>query len=221
MNRSLRGPRAWLALALLAGTPAVAAAQTAVISGRVTSEQGQPLQGANVYITELSLSVGTNATGNYTLTVPAARVSNQSVMLRVRSVGFAPQSRQITIRAGTLADQNFTMRPDVTRLSEVVVTGVSAETEAIKVPFAVARVDTSQMPVVGGNAVAQLQGKIAGANIVSASGRPGAAPAVVLRGPTSINASGRGQGPLYIGDGVLLQGATPDLNPTTSRTSRS
>jgi TonB-linked SusC/RagA family outer membrane protein len=69
------------------------------------------------------------------------------------------------------------------------------------------------MPVVGGNAVAQLQGKIAGANVVSASGRPGDAPAVVLRGPSSINASGRSQGPMYIVDGVVLNGATPDLNP--------
>ena len=212
MMRSLLGPRALFALALLAASATQAAAQNAVITGRVTSDQGQPLQGANVFITELSLSVGTNQTGNYTITVPAARVSGQSVMLRVRSVGFTPQSRSITIRAGNQT-ADFTLRPDVTRLSEVVVTGVSAATEQIKVPFAVARVDTTQMPVIGGNAVSQLQGKIAGANIVSASGRPGAAPAVVLRGPTSINASGRGQGPLYIVDGVLLNGATPDLNP--------
>jgi TonB-linked SusC/RagA family outer membrane protein len=212
MMRSLLGPRALFALALLAGSATQAAAQNAVINGRVTSEQGQPLQGANVFITELSLSVGTNQTGNYTITVPAARVSGQTVMLRVRSVGFTPQSRSVTIRAGAQT-ADFTLRPDVTRLSEVVVTGVSAATEQIKVPFAVARVDTSQMPVTGGNAVAQLQGKIAGANIVSGSGRPGAAPAVVLRGPTSINALGRSQGPLYIVDGVVLQGATPDLNP--------
>jgi len=212
MMRSLLGPRALFALALLAASATQAAAQNAVITGRVTSDQGQPLQGANVFITELSLSVGTNQTGNYTITVPAARVSGQSVMLRVRSVGFTPQSRSITIRAGNQT-ADFTLRPDVTRLSEVVVTGVSAATEQIKVPFAVARVDTAQMPVAGASVAQQLQGKIAGANIVQASGRPGAAPAVVLRGPTSINASGRGQGPLYIVDGVLLNGATPDLNP--------
>ena len=213
MMRSLRGPQTLFVLALLAGGAAQAQAQNAVITGRVTSEQGQPLQGANVYITELNLSVGTNATGNYTITVPAARVSGQSVMLRARSVGFTPQSRQITIRAGAQT-VDFSMRPDVTRLSEVVVTGVAAATEQIKVPFAVARVDTSDMPVTGGNAVAQLQGKIPGANIVSASGRPGDAPSVVLRGPASINASGRSQGPLYIVDGVILQGGTPDLNPS-------
>ena len=210
-GRRLR--RALLCGAATLLAPAAALAQNAVLSGRVVSEQGQPLQGANVYVTELGISVGTNQTGAFTLTVPAARVSNQSVMLRVRSVGFTPQSRQVTIRPGAQSGLDFTLRTDVTRLSEVVVTGVSAETEAIKVPFAVARVDTTQMPVVGGNAVSQLQGKIAGANIVAASGRPGAAPSVVLRGASSINAVNRGQGPLYIVDGVLLQGSTPDLNP--------
>lgn len=212
MLRTLRGPRGWLTLALLAAGAAQAQAQNAVITGRVTSEQGQPLQGANVYITELNISQGTNQTGNYTITIPAARVSGQTVMLRVRSVGFVPESREITVQAGNQTI-DFALRPDVTRLSEVVVTGVSQATEQIKVPFAVARVDTSQMPVAGTNPVSQLQGKIAGANVVSASGRPGSAPAVVLRGPTSINASGRGQGPLYIVDGVLLNGPAPDLNP--------
>lgn len=201
-----------MALALLAGGTAQAQAQNAVINGRVTSEQGQPLTGANVYITELNISVGTNQTGNYTITVPAARVSGQSVVLRVRSVGFTPMQRNITLTAGTHTE-NFALRPDVTRLSEVIVTGVSAATEAIKVPFAVTQVNEAMMPVKGTNPISQLQGKVPGANIISASGRPGAAPAVVLRGPGSINATNRGQGPLYIVDGVLLQGALPDLNP--------
>src|SRR5690606_17333522 len=127
--------------------------------------------------------------GNYSITIPAARVSNQTVVLRVRSVGFTPQQREITVSSGS-QEQHFELRPDVTRLSDVVVTGVSQATEAIKVPFAVTRVDTSMMPVAGTNPIAQLQGKIPGANIVSGSGRPGASPAVVLRGPGSINATG-------------------------------
>jgi TonB-linked SusC/RagA family outer membrane protein len=42
-------------------------------------------------------------------------------------------------------------------------------------------------------------------------GRPGAAPAIVLRGVNSLNATNRSQGPLYIVDGVLLNGSVPDL----------
>jgi len=210
MSHTLRRPYLLAAILALAGA-AQAQAQNAVISGTVSSEQGQPLLGANVYITEMNISVGTNQQGQYTVTIPAARVNGQQATLRVRSVGFTPQHQAITVSAGNQT-VNFTLKADVTRLGEVVVTGVSAATEAIKVPFAVARVDSAQMPVVGANPISQLQGKIPGANIVSASGRPGAAPAVVLRGAGSINATDRDVGPLYIIDGVLLQGDLPDLN---------
>src|SRR5881628_2602707 len=61
---------AWFAIV----TPgqAQAQAQNAVISGKVVSEFGQTVEGANVFIAEMAISVGTNAQGNYTITVPAA-----------------------------------------------------------------------------------------------------------------------------------------------------
>ena len=55
------------ALALSSGS---ALAQQAVITGRVTGEQGQPLAAANVYITEMSISVGANDDGTYEI-IPA------------------------------------------------------------------------------------------------------------------------------------------------------
>ena len=73
---------------LLAVPAAVAQAQNTVITGKVTTEFSQPLEGANVYITELAISIGTNAQGVYSITIPAARVSGQQVVLRVRSFGF-------------------------------------------------------------------------------------------------------------------------------------
>jgi TonB-linked SusC/RagA family outer membrane protein len=199
-------------LSIVGASPAWAQGQSAVITGRVLTSQGQPLQGANVFITEMNISVGSNAAGRYTITIPGQRVLGQQATLRLRSIGYKPVARPITVTAGSQT-VDFTLTEDVNRLDEVVVTGVAAGTAARNVPFAVARIDSAQMPVLGSNAVQQLQGKVAGANITQASGRPGAAPAVVLRGPTSINASGRNQGPLYIVDGILLQGSTPDLNP--------
>ncbi|MCU0625343.1 MAG: SusC/RagA family TonB-linked outer membrane protein, partial [Gemmatimonadaceae bacterium] len=181
-----------------------AVAQNAVISGRVASDQGRPLAGANVFITELGLSVGTNEGGNYTITVPGARVRGQTVVLRARAIGQKPDAKSIVLRPGAIR-QDFVLAQDVNRLSQVVVTGVTGATEQIKVPFSVARVDEKDMPVAGVNPLTQLQGKVPGASIVSNSGRPGAQPAVLLRAPTSINASGRGQDPLYIVDGVSVE----------------
>src|ERR687888_792699 len=78
------------ATAALAGTlvgllavTGVARAQNAVITGQVTSEVGEPLEGANVFITEMNIAAGTNAAGRYTIAVPAARAAGQSVTLRV------------------------------------------------------------------------------------------------------------------------------------------
>lgn len=204
-------PKVTAVLTLLAVTAALAKAQNATIQGKVTSDQGRPIEGANILITEMNVSVGTNAAGNFTITIPGARVRGQSVVLRARSIGQKPDAKPIVLRPGVIT-QNFVLQADVNRLSQVVVTGVTGATEQTKVTFSLARVDSSDMPVSGVNPLTQLQGKVAGAAIVSASGRPGAQPAVLLRGPTSINATGRGQDPLYIVDGVILTGPLPDLN---------
>src|SRR5438876_12371153 len=47
--------------------PAFAQDQAAVITGRVLSDQGQPVAGANVLISELNISVLTNQSGAYTI----------------------------------------------------------------------------------------------------------------------------------------------------------
>jgi TonB-dependent SusC/RagA subfamily outer membrane receptor len=193
--------------------PGWARAQEAVITGRVVSDRGgQAVVGASVAIPELGVGVITNAVGNYTLTVPAARVRGQSVTVIARYIGFVAQRRTVALTAGRQA-QAFTLVTDANRLTEVVVTGVATGTEQVRTPFTVQRIDSSQTPVVGTSAISQLQGKVPGANIVAASGRPGAAPSVLMRGPTSINASGRTQQPLYIVDGILLNGTIADINP--------
>src|SRR5512135_2052554 len=75
---------------LIAVPAARAQTQSAVITGKVTSEAGQPIDQANVYMNELSISVATNAQGVYTITIPAVRVQGQAVNLRVRAIGYQP-----------------------------------------------------------------------------------------------------------------------------------
>ena len=201
------------ALALFVAGAKSAQAQDAVVRGTITSDRGEPIAGANVVIDELRVGVVSNATGQYTLSVPGARVRGQPVVVRVRAIGFKPNSKAITLTSGEQV-VDLALGYDVNLLEAIVVTGTQEATEAVKVPFTVNRVDASQLPVPASNPLTQLQGKVPGANIVSASGRPGSQPAVLLRGPTSINASGRGQDPLYIVDGVIINGNLADLNPS-------
>lgn len=199
-------------LALLLAGPRIVQAQDAVIRGTITSDRGEPVVGANVLVEELRMGVLTNAQGQYTVLVPGARVRGQQVVLRVRAIGFKPNSKAITLTSGEQA-VDLVLGYDVNLLEAIVVTGTQEATEAVKVPFSVSRVDAAQLPVPGSNPLTALQGKVPGANIVSASGRPGAQASVLLDGPKMINASGRGQDPLYIVDGIIINGGLPDLNP--------
>jgi TonB-linked SusC/RagA family outer membrane protein len=199
-----------LLVALLAAAPV--AAQDAIIRGTVTSDRGEVVQVASVQIPELNVQTLTGANGQYSILIPAARVRGQTVALRIRSIGHKPSTKSVVLNAGEQTI-DFTLATDVNMLDAIIVTGVQEATEAAKVPFGVTRVDAGNLPVAASDPIRQLQGKI-GANIVSASGRPGAQPSVLLRGPTMLNAQGRSQDPLYIVDGVVIAGGLPEINPS-------
>ena len=59
--------------------------------------------------------------------------------IKVRAISYTPDTRLIRLTAGTQT-QDFSLKADVNRLSEVVVTGVVGEAvERSKVPFAIGR----------------------------------------------------------------------------------
>ena len=214
MRRSVLGMLCLVAgLAAVAAVPRSAEAQNAVIRGTVKADNGDPVVGANVYILEASASVPTNERGVFTLNVPGDRVRGQSWQLRVRAIGYRPSSHAVILAAGEQT-VDFTLAADINRLDEIVVTGVMEGTEKARVPFAVSAVDMADVPITPVDPIRMLAGRVPGANVTSGSGRPGSSAAVILRGPTSINATGRSQGPLYIVDGIIINGALPDLNPS-------
>src|ERR1700694_1064165 len=114
----------------------VAHGQGAVITGKVTSEQGREVEGANVSIPELNISVGTNAAGNYTISIPAARLSGGPATLRVRAIGFIPRSSLIALSEGPRT-ANFALAQDINKLEAVITTGVTGATAQRNLPFAV------------------------------------------------------------------------------------
>ena len=192
-----------VAFAMLAVSGFAKAQAQVVISGTVTSEQGQKLANANVYINELNVSVATDAVGHYTVTLTPARLRGAtSITVRARAIGFTPTSKITTATSQTI---DFKLRQDINRLSEVVVAGVTAGTEQKKLAFNITRVDAADLTKTAAtDPLAALEGKVPGANITSASGRPGAPPAILLRAPTSIATQGRGTAPLYVVDGIIL-----------------
>jgi hypothetical protein len=166
MFHPLRAIARAMAALVLAATVTEAQQQTAVITGKVTSEGGQPLAMANVFITELTLSVATNDAGVYTITVPAARATGQTVVLRARAIGYQPGSQNVTLRVGSQT-ADFALKRDINRLSEVTVTGSLEGTERAKVPFAIGRVTAEDLPVPSLDPMRTLAGKVPGLRVAA------------------------------------------------------
>jgi iron complex outermembrane recepter protein len=93
-------------MGLLISLPAYA--QDAVLTGRVTHEDGPPIANATVSIAELGVSATTDASGRYTLTVPAQAVKGQTVEVRVVAPGLQSKTAKVTLTAGTLT-QDFAL----------------------------------------------------------------------------------------------------------------
>jgi TonB-linked SusC/RagA family outer membrane protein len=195
---------AWLAV----GAAPLAAQNTAVITGRVVSERGDPLGGATVVVNNTNFGATTAPNGTYTITITSAAARGQTATVTARFLGYKPAVRQVQINLGT-QEQNFTLELDPLRLDELVVTGVSEATSTKKLAFSVGKVTEAQLQEVPGTSALQaLQGKVSGVRIVANTGEPGAAPNIKLRGATSI--SGR-QDPLIIVDGTITRATLADI----------
>lgn len=206
--------RAWLLLAAAVPFLGISAAEAAAqnsgtIRGTVVQvPSGQPLVAAQVQVVGTQRGTITGRDGTFQIqNVPAGQVD-----VRVVSIGFSTSTQTVTVVAGQTLTVDFELRQSILDVDEIVVTGVAGETQRGRLPFTVDRLTQAALPVPATNAAAMIQGKVAGAIVTTPSGRPGSAPSILLRGPTSINASGRSQEPLYIVDGVILSASVVDID---------
>nr|MBA3727360.1 TonB-dependent receptor [Armatimonadota bacterium] len=199
----LRRVLSLLALALLA-LPALAVGQGAgIIRGRISdAATGAPLVGVQVRVEGTTLGAQTAADGTYTITgAPAG-----SRALSTRRLGYGPQRAAVTIPASGDVTQDFALGKVAATLNEVVVTalGQTAQQRSL---------GTAQQSVRGEaiaetqreNFVNALQGRVAGVDVTSTSGVPGASSSITIRGISSISSSNQ---PLMIVDGLPMDNRT-------------
>lgn len=103
-----------------------------VIAGRVTdAKTSKPISGASVSIGAVSdRGVTTGEDGSYRLT----GVANGTHTVTVRIIGYAKQSRQVTVAEGTTMSADFRLEPSASVLDQVVVTGSITAVEKRSVP---------------------------------------------------------------------------------------
>ena len=214
IQRMLARPAALLLLCVLFTLTAFS--QTKTITGKILDDKGAPIQGATVTVKGSKAGASTGADGTFRITVAATGKT-----LVVSSVGFA----QKEISIGDQTDISVSLVAAQTNLNEVVVIGYgTARSKTLTGSFAtVSAKNFNTIPSATPDQL--LQGKVAGLEITVASGQPGSATQVKIRGNNSIRS---GTDPLYVVDGVPLDGRSarptfglsglgnsPDANPLT------
>ena len=135
----------------------------------------------------------TDTNGKYSIEVPV------SATLVFSYIGYVEQE----LKVGNKRVINVTLTEDSELLDEVVVVGYGYQRKS-DVATSVASVKTDEMKSFpAGNVGDMLRGRVAGVNVTSASGRPGSAPEITIRGNRSISAQNT---PLYVIDGSVSDG---------------
>ncbi len=174
-------------------------AQASVIKGKVTDASGIGLPGVSILVEGTTQGTVTDVDGNYSITVS----SDQDILV-FSFLGFISEKRAV----GNNSQINVELAEDLQELSEVVVVGYG-ETNRRDLTGSVGSAPLSEMSKAPAGSVDQaLQGRIAGVQVTTSSGRPGTAADIRIRGASSITGS---SAPLWVVDGFIL----PDFDPTT------
>ena len=189
-------------LSALIALPALLAAQQPVtITGKVTSDAGQPLGQVEVAIPTMGLGGLTKEDGRYALVIPGARVSGQTVTLTARRLGYKSQSAQVTLASGGVT-HDFTLASNPLQLGEVVVTGAGTSAQTNALGNVRNHVDADVVQRAGEvNVVQGLAAKAPNVTVIQQSGDPGAGSFINIRGVNSILGPNQ---PLLVIDGVPM-----------------
>ena len=165
-------------------------AQQIAVKGIVTDTAGEPVIGANVLVKGTTNGTITDFDGNFQLS------ANKGDIIVISFIGFTAQELPATAEL-----MNVVLKDDSEMLSEVVVIGYGvAKKNDLTGSVTAMKPDEMNKGLVT-NAQDMMQGKIAGVNVTSASGTPGAGAQIRIRGGSSLNAS---NDPLIVIDGLAM-----------------
>ncbi|MGB5377236.1 SusC/RagA family TonB-linked outer membrane protein [Muriicola sp.] len=192
----------WMLTPLLVLCMSFSFSQEKTISGVVTDQNGLPLPGVAVLVEGTTNGTQTDFDGNYSVNARVGQV------LRYSYLG----QKTVTRTVGAASTVNVQMEDDAQALQEVVVQGYRNSTkEKSSIASVTINADETIQNRPNASFVQTLSGQVAGLNITTNSGQPGASSNVNLRGVTSINGNTQ---PLYIIDGVPVdQDNFRSLNP--------
>ena len=189
-----------ISLILALGLSLVALAQGVSVSGVVVDNAGQPIVGAFVVERGTTNGTMTDVDGAFSLR------ATDGAVLEVSCLGY--MSQNVTATAGRAL--RVVLADDTQMLEETVVVGYGVQKKSV-LTAAISKVDGDALNTVRASTVNDaLKGKVSGVQITQASGQPGSGSQIKIRGIGTVNNSD----PLYIVDGMPVDGGIDYLNPT-------
>lgn len=181
----------------------IAWGQTRQITGRVTNDTtAEALSSVSISVRGANTTVTTNAEGQYTVTIP----DRNNVVLVFSYIGYAAQN----VTVGTRSAIDVTLRAEASTLSDVVVVGYSTVRRR-DLTGSVSSVGASQLKVIPLSSAAEaLTGRLAGVQVTTTEGAPGADVVIRIRGGGSIT---QDNSPIYIVDGIQVENALSVISP--------
>ncbi|WP_342645933.1 TonB-dependent receptor [Mucilaginibacter sp. CSA2-8R] len=185
---------------LLSGT---AWAQTRSVTGKVVDKSGEPLIGVSLLVKGTTIGASTDVNGSYKINVP----ETGNPVLVVRYIGYKNQEIAVNNRT----QLNITMQgDDASQLNEVVVVGYESVRRR-DLTGSVSSVGAKQLKDIPlSNAAEALTGKLAGVQVTTSEGAPGADVVIRVRGGSSIT---QDNSPIYIVDGIQVENALNVISP--------
>lgn len=183
--------------------PFITHAQTKLITGTVTDRDGGgPIPGTTILIKNTKTTAQTDASGKYKI---QASATDQLVF---SYLGYTAQ----TIAVGTKTSINVSLQVNSTTLNDVVVMGYGT-TKRKDLTGAVGSVDMKDLEKAPVKSFDQaLAGRVAGVQVSTNSGQPGATANIVIRGAGSIS---QDNSPLFVIDGFPSEDANANsINPS-------
>jgi TonB-linked SusC/RagA family outer membrane protein len=170
------------------------------VSGTVKDGSGAPIPGVSVLVKGTSNGTTTDTDGKFTITV-----NSENDILVISFIGYATQ--EVAVQNKTSID--VVLAEDVTELNEVVVTALGIEKERKSLGYSVTEVKGEQFTQAREiNVANSLVGKVAGVNVSSVAGGPGASTSVIIRGASTLTGSNQ---PLYVINGVPMSNESAQL----------
>jgi TonB-dependent starch-binding outer membrane protein SusC len=179
----------------------IAFSQQKNIQGKVSGELG-PIEGVSIQMRGNNSGFQTDKNGNFS--IPAIGTGNQ--LLVFSSVGY----KTYTVQAKPGANLTITLEKQESTLDDVVVVGYNS-IKRKDLTGSVSSVSAKQIKDVPLSSAAEaLQGRLAGVQVLSSEGAPGADILIRVRGGGSIT---QDNSPLYIVDGVQVENALSVIAP--------